>query len=433
MEQRRKHLAHLVAALALLALPIACVAPASAPAPSAARAPAAEVLYEVRLPAGTVPGFDVMFRGDNRTRYTLPAGFTGFRFVGAGRGLTHVQAPHGPTEYHDSAIFIGPFNGPVVLESMTIHGARRKAVHAGLATKSLVNGKYLVTRPVLPQFQLRMRDVEVVADVLPDGRRPVWGVFTYQCDVDIQDSTFYWREGVEHASYEHGYARRGSTWDNVDVIGSGAEGSKVRNDSQEIQWVRGAQVVRRNCEFRDWYQPWSWRGGGGIVLQGTGADVLIEKCRFYGAEGQRSRCVMIDDGGIRVDGTPDYYSASNGAPGGEFANGWVIIKKCAFFSGPGPDWWGLTIRVGNLYAVTPHKVARGVLIEDCGVWGRKVMGQFSHSPLLIRRCNTPAIKSTCDGLGMDTGAEAQIAGNPFRPFSAGAAVDVASMAEVAQP
>lgn len=127
-------------------------------------------LQEIPLPAGIVPGFDVSFRGDNRKRYDaqewLAAGFEGGRFRGAGRDLTHVVA--GNDTYHDSAVFVGPFDGIVCLEDLTIHCARRKGVHVGLATRGVNSqGATVDLSPVLPRFRLMLRNVRVVADVPP--------------------------------------------------------------------------------------------------------------------------------------------------------------------------------------------------------------------------------------------------------------------------
>lgn len=363
-------------------------------------------LFEVRLPEGRIPGFDVAFRGDNRQRYELPPGYDGFRFIGAGRDRTHVEAPS--SEYHDSSIFVGAFDGPVWFESMTIHGAERKALHAGLANSPK------------PKGVIRGRDLAFVAERGADGGRPLWGLFTYCVDVDLAESEFFWADGVEHAGYEHGCSSKGSIWLNVDVHGSGAEGSKVRNDNQETIWKKGARIIRKRCKFKSWYQPWSWRGGAGIVLQGTGYDVLIEGCEFWGGPDSKQRCIMIDDGGTRVDGRPDYYSATDGAIGGAFANGFIVIRKCALFSGPGPSWYGTIMRIGNLRG-TGHKVSRGVLIEDCGVYGERMLAQLTHSPLAVTGCNTLAIRDACDAIGMNVGAEAMISGNPLVPFSRGKA------------
>jgi hypothetical protein len=391
-------------------------------------------MYVVNLPAGAVEGFDVQWKGDNRTRYTLPAGYDGFRFVGQGAGVTHVRVDN-VTQWHDSAVWIGPFDGPVSLEAMTIHNGRAKAVHAGLATKSWNGRDYVVTRPVLPNFKVSVLDCEIVADPSP---RPKWGLFGYQVDWEVRRTVIRWKEGVEHGSYEHGYSRLGSTWNGVDVESSGAEGSKVRNDSQEIQWVPGAKIVRRQSTFRDWYQPWSWRGGAGIVLQGTGCDIVIRRCEFYGSAGLRGRCISIDDGGTRVDGRPDYYDAVTGAIGGPYANGYVVIQECALFGGPGSSSYSDLMNVVNWHgrADYPHRTTRGLLMKDCGAWGTRMLGKFSAS-YSITGCNTELIRDYCaSALGMDVSAEAMINATPLIPFSRGKTVvlsgDVLPSAEVGQ-
>lgn len=381
-----------------------------------------EKLYTVNLPAGLVDGFDVQWRGDNRTRYYLPAGYTGFRFVGRGAGITHVKAPVAPSVWHDSSIWIGPFNGPVELVGMTIHNARGKAVHAGLATKSWNGTDYVVTRPVLPNFQVRIIDCEIVHDDEPSGIRAKWGLFGYQVDWHVQRTRIRWKNGVEHASYEHGYSRLGSTWLNVDVESSGAEGSKVRNDNQEIQFVKGAQIVRRGCTVADWYQPWSWRGGAGMVFQGTGCDIHVKRCIFWGANALRGRCISVDDGGVRFDGRPDYYSAPDGQLGGPNANGYVIVEECAAMAGPGNTSYSDMFTFVNWHgsATYPHKPARGIVFQNSGVYGERMLGKFPvNASWTVRGCNTEEIRDRCAALGMDTSKEAMIAGNPLVPFSQG--------------
>lgn len=383
-----------------------------------------ERLFEVKLPAGEVRGFDVMFRGDHSQRYNeLPAGYDGWRFKGEGIGVTHVRDPDSLS--HDSSIFIGPFNGTVELVGMTVHNARLKGIHAGLATKqwdARVND-YVAVRSVLPKFKLSTIDVEVVADApwIGANGRPAWGVFTYQCDVRHKRIVGRWKLGRQHFSYEHGYASEGSNWNSCTVEGVAGEGTKVRPDSQEIVWTQGARIERVNCKITDFAQAWSDFGGGGGVMQGTGLDMHFKRCEIWGGPNQRGRCLMIDDGGVRHDGKPDYYSAIDGAMGGKFANGFVIIDECCFAAGPGPDWYTAMMRIGNLHnsATYPRKVSRGVLIQDCGVWGYKMLGQFSDSPILIRGCNTPAIREYCSSIGMDTTYEAMISGNPLVPFSRG--------------
>lgn len=414
--------------LALLCFLASCQALTDAP-PSVERAvalaPVPARLFTVELPAGMVPGFDVAFRGDNKTRYTLPAGYDGFRFVGQGAGVTHVKAPYSANEWHNSSIFVGPFDGQVELVGMTIHGARDKAVHFGLATKSWNGTDYVVTRPVLPNFKLSLIDCEIVADVEADGHRPKWGVFGYQGNLLVQRTIFRWKNGVEHASYWHGFASQlGSTWISSEVVDSSAENDKIRNDNQEIQWVPGARIIRRNVKYGSHGEPWSWRGeGANIVFQGTGAAAIsIDGCTFISGAGRRGRCISIDDGGTRVDGRPDYYDAVTGAIGGPFANGYVIVQNCAIYSGPGESSYSDQLTFVNWHgrADYPHKVSRGILFQNNGVYGERMLAKFqAGTDWLVRDCNTPLVKARCESLGINTAIESLINGNPMVPFSKG--------------
>lgn len=381
--------------------------------------------HEVRLPAGDIQGFDVNGRGDwGSRRFDTPAGYHGIRFIGAGAGITRIR-PDNVNQWHNSAVFVWPHNGPVEIIGATIHNGRDKAVHAGLATKSWNGTNYVVTRKVLPNARLMLTDCEIVAEKYGAGYRPKWGVFEYQTDVRLRRVKFHWWEGVEHASYEHGYARLGSEWDGVTVESSGAENDKTRNDSQEVQWVSTATIVRKNCRYANWYAPWTWRGGAAVVKQGTGVKLIhLKDCQFYGNAGLRGRCISIDDGGVRFDGRPDYYDAFTGEMGGVHANGDVLVEGCQMFGGPGDADYDDMMTFVNWHQRSGeywHRVARRVDVKDCGVWGYHMLSKFSPTcPWTVTGCNTPEIRSRAASLGMHTSVEGMIAGNPLVPFSRGA-------------
>lgn len=355
-------------------------------------------IYEVRLPEGIQRGFDVQFHGDNRQRYDIPPGYTGLRVIGAGRGLTHLVA--GDDTYHDSTVFCGPFDGTLQLESLTIHGARRKAIHAGLAKQK-----------ILKNFAVRLRDVDVVADPpKADGIRTVWGTFGYQVAFDFEDVTFWYEHSNEHASYLHGMAGDGLRWNRVRVEGSGAEGCKVRSSPSEVAYVAGAKIQLTRCSFKAWNQPWSWRGGAGAVFQGTGANILVEQCEFWGGAGTaKCRALMIDDG------SGDYVG-----PGP--ANGFVVVRGCGFSAGPGSADYSPVIRVGPT-ATTTQPTVKGFLMERSGAYGAHLLLQASNVPraqLVVRSCNTPDIKEFAAAQGVDTAQEVFIATpKDFRPLSKG--------------
>lgn len=361
-------------------------------------------LKELRLGPGDHPGFSIGFKGDHKLNLDpaewIDAGFDGIRIIGAGRGLTRIRAEDG---YHDSTLFVGPHNGIVQLESLTLHVAKRKGWHMGLAKQ-----------PLYPKFCARARDLEMVADgTNQDGGRRAWGLFTYQCDQDLEDCVFETTDLAEHADYAHGgWAKLGRRWSRVEVHGSGSQGSKTRFDASEGVWVRGAKNVYQDCMFKGFGQPWGWRGGAGIVVEGGMSDVLIERCGFFGRPGE-FRCLMIDDG-----------AGSFRAMNAPHANGWVIVRASGFTGGPGSASYSPIMRVGSTAVNSTWPTAKGVLVQGCAVYGERTLGQFGQIPvgkLKAQGCNTPQLKDIATGYGFDTTHQSQLVGNAgvFVPFSAG--------------
>lgn len=363
-------------------------------------------LHEIRLPAGDVPGFSIAFKGDHKVNLDpqewLGQGFDGVRFIGAGRGATHLRAEDG---YHDSTLFVGPHPGIVQLEALSLHVAKRKAWHMGLALQ-----------PLYPKFKAIARDIEVVADgTNPDGGRRVWGFFSYQADIDFEHVTFDTADLAEHASYAHGgWGATGARWKNVTVNGCGSQGFKVRFDATEGRWVKGAKVVVQDCSFKGFGQPWGWRGGAGIVVEGGNSDVLVQRCGFYGRPGN-FRCLMVDDGA-------GAFRAGN-AP---VANGVIVVDACGFTGGPGSESYSPIMRVGSTAQNPTWPTAKAVLVQGCAVYGERTLGQFSHIPagkLKVTGCNTPQLKDIANAYGFDTTHQSQLVGNAgvFVPFNAGVA------------
>lgn len=368
-------------------------------------------LFEIPLPAGDVPGFDVGFDGDHAQQYDprawLDKGYAGVRIVGAGDGLrrTHIRAEDG---WHNSTVFCGPTNSIVQLENLTLHVAKSKGLHMGLARQA-----------VLPNFKAVLRGVDVVADGQyqnadgTSGRR-VWGVFGYQCDWDLEDVTFDTAELAEHASYAHGFAKTGLRWTRVKVNGCGSQGLKVRNGPDEVSWIPNARISAIDCTFKGFGQPWGWRGGGGIVIEGGNADVLVERCGFWGRPGN-FRCLMIDDGAGAFRGYGDARAK---------ANGHVIVSACGFNGGPGSESYSPMVRVGTTNAARTWPTVKSFTMEGCGLWGERTQLQYSDVPagkFKVRGCNTPQLVDFANAVGFDTRLETQIIGakSVFVPISAG--------------
>ena len=356
-------------------------------------------LYDIRLPAGIVPGFSIDFQGDHLQRLRssdwLSQGFDGVRFIGAGRGLTHLVAGGG---YHDSTLFVGPHNGVVQLESLTVHPAQRKAVHMGLSNA-----------PHHPKFALWARDIALVAEAptSPDAARAVWGFFGYQCDWNFEDCVFDGVQLNEHDGYGHNWASRGKRFIRCRWEGSGAEGDKSTQRAWEGAYTPNAQLYYADCSFKSWYQPHSWRGGTAICNQGAGADLVVERSVFWGGrDSSHSRCLMVDDGGAN---TVDHYGL-DGTPGGYPPNGWVIVRECGF---TGQGTLGSSspfLRVGNLSTIN-KPTAKGLFMENCGAYGQHLQFPIPKVPAgrcLVRGCNSPQISEVAHATGMDTRYEAQI-------------------------
>lgn len=383
------------------------------------RAPKAPIrtslrLKEVVLPAGYIPGMDVEWAGQtgNKAKHFLE-GYDGIKFIGQGPGLTHIVPKWGTSDAWDSTIFIGPGARRVEFHGVTIHGGPRKAVHYGL--------EHLPDKGVAQEpLSIVFADYEIVADE-PDagpwvpkpgglGNTSVWGVFGYDAELISFRGRIDWRRGAEHGYYAHGTAGHGLIYDSVDWVGCGAECAKLATRPGESFPPQGSLLVK-NCTFRDWKQPWSWRGGGGVVVQGGGINAYILDSLFFGGPGaDRSRCLMFDDGG-----QGRFYSANTKAPGENPANGWILVQNCLIV-GDGLPWWGLVSRVGTLSPWAEIEVARGFAMVGCGVYSRTEtvkleLGRITNGNVLIEGCNTPAILDLARTLDPSIQSDAQVSGS----------------------
>src|SRR6185503_3982455 len=168
----------------------------------------------------------------------------------------------------------------------------------------------------------------------------------------------------------------------------------------------GARVWLSGCQFNDWYQPWSSRGGGGVVLQGAACDLLVTGCLFrnVGPSGtvpaaQRSRAIMVDDSG------GDHY----GMVGGAFATGHIVIRNCGFEAGPGTDNLSILIRVGKLGG--PGLAAKSFTLTGSALYGENMQLQLGDIPTgktKIAGCNTEALSDLAEMIGIDTTHQAKI-------------------------
>ena len=365
-------------------------------------------LYTIPLAAGDHPSINIdWFRNgaqELRSAEWLSKGYDGVRFQGEGIEATHLRC----TSWDGITIAVRQHEGVVEFRDLTIHAGYDRGTAFG--EQNTPEAQAARGRPLSPRFQARLVNVRAVVEPPSayGGKRPKWLVFGYQVDLFMSRVELDATEAVEHAVYLHGFARRGAYLDRVDFQGSGAEGFKVRSDATETVWAGPNQwIILRGCTFRDWFQPWSWRGGGGVVLQGTGANVLLERCAFYGGTSigtvtayQRSKAVMVSSEG-------ESWDAVTGALGTGFGNGSVTLRECAMFGGPGPDWYSSIARCARNGG--SQLSARSFRLERCAVWGRRMNVQISDLPaggFEAVGCNTPELREWSEAHGMDTSAEA---------------------------
>jgi hypothetical protein len=362
-------------------------------------------LKELRLPPGDVRGFDIDYAaGTGRTKLTssswLSEGYDGVRIIG---DRTHIR-PVG-----DQALLVDRHNGVVQLEGVTVHCGARQGIWFGLEGKQ---------KPTLPKFKLVMRGCEVVADMPPAGSQQqhttVWGIFSYQADLDLEDTSILCERSAEHASYAHGFAKTGLRWNRVRVEGSGSQGCKVRNSPAETNWVRGARIHLTDCKIVNVGQPaWWWRGPGNFVVEGGGYDIWLQRCELIAKRGpEYCRAVMIDDS------EGDFFDAATGAVGRGCANGHVYIERCGLSGGPGTENLTPILRVANNPQLGQPQggswsSCRSLTVKDCGIWGERTQLQLGNVPagkLKVSGCNTQPIKDWCGNRGYDTAHETVIPG-----------------------
>ena len=359
--------------------------------------------HEIRLPAGDVPGLniDIPFQTGSQKLWSsdwLSQGHEGVRFIGAGADKTHMRCQ----SFDGITLMADRHAGVVQLEGLTVHAGYAKGIHFGLANRSI---------PPNPKFKLRL--VGCNGSVAPPAAgqgRTKWLLFGYNSDVELLDCTLDATAASEHASYWHGFSKHGLSWNRVNVVGSGAEGCKVRSDVTETAWAgKAVKVKLTNCEFKDWYKPWSDRGGAAVVLQGAAADLFVDSCLFWGGPtdgpipaSSRSKCIMVSSEG-------DSYDMLTGRPNVGFGNGFVVVKNSAMRGGPGQENYTTILRVASNGG--SQKAARGVLVEGCGMWGERMSVQIKDVPngkTTLRGCNTSEIRERSEALGMDTTFEAGI-------------------------
>ncbi len=347
--------------------------------------------------SGRVEGIEVN-RGNtwtgHRNVYTYDENeYDGIRFKGEGRGKTAIVS----NGVSNMTVNIG--RGRVLFEGLTIEGSERCAV-----ATSWAGG---------PDVYLGLTDVEGVFEV---GR---WGLFLYNTDDYIIGSDFYGGKLGEHVRYGHGFAEKGSIIQGTNFHESGAENDKQANRPEEGTRHRpGARMLREDCRYGGWQHPDSGSGmGGGIVFQGTSADIMVNRCVFDAPSWVYSKSLMIDDGyGTSAHHGSRFYDFHTGQPqpkdnpNPDFcANGRVSINDC-LFSGHGPDHYGPMVRCGPMQPVE-HATAVSFEMSGCGVYGPKTKVELSNLESGVRMLdnNTPELREACLAQGFDVSEETVLA------------------------
>jgi hypothetical protein len=350
--------------------------------------------YEVSLPAGDHGSINIgWFKNgaeimDPKT--WLDEGYVGIRFTGQGIDKTNLRC----TSWDGVTIAVGRHPGIVAFRDLTVYAGSDRATALGQQNTAKVRE---------PKFQVNFSNVRFVANPPVDGKRTKWLVFSYNADLYLRSCVFAGVETAEHALYAHGFASRGMLIEGCKFMSSGAEGIKVRSDVTETVWAGAqARIVIRDTYVGNWHQPHSWRGGAGMVFQGAGCDILIERCVLRGSRGRgsipandRSKAIMISSEGLS-------YDAETGAVNVGYGNGDVVIRDTIAWGHSDVDWRNTILRCDRNSGA--QFSAKSLLVENCGLWGQNMAvtaGALPAGKLLIRGCNTPDIKRRTLDIGLD--------------------------------
>lgn len=386
-------------------------------------------LMPIRMRAGVHPGYTVAFTGWTGNRTIMPfwfaRGFDGAHIIGDGPDKTIFRSLGS-----SSTLIFGRRCGYIKIEGCTIktgYGAgKQKAISGGVDSANASNH-------IPYTIHLKNCVVEVDTTVDSDGR-PEWPIFINQGDIILENVVIKSRNSNEHALYVHGFGKYGALILNCEIDGVGAEGLKFTARPQAqyytvpglLQYAEHAywdgyhpvdqqvaKIVVKNTIIRDWNQPWSWRGGAGMTVQGAGLNVLIEDSAFVDF-GEKKPALAIDDGGVEHFG-------DNNIPGMGPANGHVVVRRTTLASGPGDSWYSNVARIGSLNSHSTIKTVRSALFQDCGIYGDHMLLQVSNTDSLkVKNCNTPEAAARARAFGVNTDHEAKLSyPGVFRPISEG--------------
>lgn len=371
----------------------------------------APLLKDYYVPAGRHGSINVGWQPNGAAVRLDPAaaireGYDGIRIIGAGVDATTLHC----TSW--DGITVAVKRGPWIIkfENLTIEAGSRCAAMVGEENLP-APGSLPGTQRAEPKFQWHMLNVKGVV-LPPDNGRTKWCWFSYGADR-------YWVNVVtdachasEHGSYAHGYAKLGSLLVGCHFIAAGAQCDKTRSDATETAWAGPAVAnIYRDCTFENWHQTWTDRGGAAVVGEGGACHWLFERCSFIGgmtltgppriAANARALCVGISSEGVS-------YDMATGRVGVGSGNGWVIMRQCMAWGHSDVPWNNNIVRVARNGGT--QAAARGVIIEDCGIWGQMLVvtvGEVPAGKVKIQRCNTPALRAWAESRGVDATHEAK--------------------------
>jgi len=285
-------------------------------------------LHEIVLGPHDHPGFNLGFQGwtGNSTKWDLPEGKDGFRIIGKGPHPTHIIPEHTSR----ATVALDHLAKRAVFENVVLHApryAKSYTVQTGMRSRG-TNEK----RPVSTVFF----DVDWIAD---EGN-PTTAWMGYQSDGYFVRNEFYIPHMVEHGVYAHGYADLGIAL--VDCTfhdGPRSQcikavnrphGDAYRAIGKEPDWK---DADKAGTPYVDDVTIWlervvgygyggtyagldSWRGGGFIVLEGSGAQKIIVK-QCFGVNPND-----LESPGFAMDAIGRYYDVDTGEPvTGPYGNG----------------------------------------------------------------------------------------------------------------
>ena len=360
--------------------------------------------YEVALPAGDYGSINIgwfkngatildpkVWLDDGDDNDPEPDDYIGIRYTGQGIDKTFIRC----TSWDGITLAVGRHPGIVAFRDLTVVAGQDRAT---------AFGEQNIGKIKEPKFQINMNGVRFVANPPVAGKRTKWLLFSYNADLYLKDCVFDGIETAEHALYPHGFSRRGMLIEGCKFNSSGAEGIKVRSDTTETVWAGPeAKIVVRGTSVTNWHQPHSWRGGAGMVFQGTGCDILIEGCVLRGGytagnipANDRSKAIMISSEGLS-------YDAETGSANVGYGNGNVIIRDTLAWGHSDVDWRNTLIRCDQNSGL--QFSARSLLIENCGLYGKLMaigVGKVPQGQFILRGCNTANVKRRAMELGIDT-------------------------------